>query len=334
MGNRQQQSPRLKREDDRDPPSIRLTDDDTAILWHVFRNRLIDSDSIYRLFPNRSKQQLSRRLNALFRAHYIGRPRRQIELFPPGEGSNHLVYGLDREGARLLSEEHGAAINRYHWLQKNNELTRTNIAHTLATTHFMVDLEIAAREHGRIRVIPFDELLATFAPSRTRALPLPERIRVSVNWNGHEGDEGTIPDRIFGLEYLALPKGQNRSVFFLEIDEGNETVVPGEGQQKSASFFRRSSILRKFLIYALAYRARIHESHFGFAAAPRILTVTTSKVRVESMQRAYREHLAPQPLAIKPGLFLFLTRSNGEPLSMQTDWQNGAGHIARLDGHR
>jgi hypothetical protein len=42
------------------PPSIILTDDDLAILWHVYRHRLLDSESIYRLFPERSEQQLSR----------------------------------------------------------------------------------------------------------------------------------------------------------------------------------------------------------------------------------------------------------------------------------
>lgn len=334
MTDRRSSPSRLRRNDDDPLPPFRLTEDDITILWHVYRNRLIDSQSIYRLFAHRSEQQLSRRLNALFRHHYIGRPTRQIELVTPGSGSEHLVYGLDREGARLLAERFGVRINHYHWLQKNAELTRTNIGHTLSTTRFMINLEVSARKHGRVRVIPFDELLATYAPSHTKRLPRPGYVRAGVNWNGHSGEEGTIPDRIFGLEYLDRPVESRKVFFYLEIDEGFETVEPSGEQQKAPSFFRRSSILRKFIVYAFAYRARFHEKHFGFFAPPRMMVVTTSPDRIATMQAAYIRHIAPQPLGLQPGMALFAHGRGIEDAQslLEMPWRSATGRETWIDG--
>jgi len=317
------------------PLSFRITEDDVTTLLHVYRNRLISSHDIYRLFPDRSPQTLSRRLNKLFRAQYLGRPPEQLRLIIPGTGSEHIVYGLDKEGARLLRDRLGFNVPLYHWVQKNNEIGRRNIAHSLAVSRFMVDLELSVRKIGDIRIIPFDELLEIYAPARTKSNPTPDRWRAPINWKGHDGEEGTQPDSIFALEYTSRKGEANRAFFFLEIDEGNETIVPGERQQKSGRFFRSSSILRKMIVYAFSHRDKAHERVFGFRSAPRILTVTTSRVRVETMQKAYQEFIQPNPLAIQPGLFLFtskddLIKCGGNPISLS--WLTGLGKPIHIDG--
>ncbi len=315
-------------------PNIRLTEDDIQVLWHVYRHRLIDSKCLYRLFPGRSKQQLSRRLNLLFRNHYLGRPERQVELFPPGEGSNHLIYGLDREAAKLLKEAFGARVGPYHWLQKNREITRTNIAHTVSTSNFMAQLEQSVRASGRARIVHFDELLNTFAPGGTKKRPIPEQWQVDVSWRGHRGREGTRPDRIFALEYFNLPKGKNLSFFYFENDEGTETIEPTVDQRQLTAFFRKSSILRKFVIYSYSHLSRAHEDHFGFPVAPRILTLTTSPARVVAMQDAFARHFREQPLNVQPGLFLFLDRSTLEKSEQgvfSATWLDGVKRPMQID---
>jgi hypothetical protein len=333
MGDRPTRAPRFRPADE--PPPIQLTDDDIAILWHVYRHRLIDSEAIYSLFPNRSRQQLSRRLGAMFHARYLGRPPQQIEHFAAGGGSKPFVYALEREGARVLRDRFGVPVKIERWLQKNKEVQQRNIKHTLATTRFMVALETACRARGNVRLIPFDELLATYAPAQTKKLPYPDVIRAPIAWNGHSGGEGTRPDRIFGLEYRDRPAGKNRTFFYLEIDEGHETVEPGERQRKAPSFFRRSSILRKLVVYAFAHRAHMHEKHFGFGAAARILTVTTTRARIESMRETYRRHLMPEPMRIQPGLFLFTHQRalyDHQADLLALSWSNGIGNPVSIDG--
>lgn len=315
-------------------PNIALTGDDVSILRLIHQHRLIDSKAIYRLFPARSEQQLSRRLHILFRRHYIGRPPKQIELLQPGTGSNHIVYGLDREGARFLKERFGLSVKPYHWLQKNNEITRSNIAHTVSTTDFLVNLEVSVRTSKRARIIHLDELLAEYAPQATRNATIPDRWSADINWQGHRGREGTRPDRVFALEYFNLPVGRNRSFFYLENDEGTETIEPGIEPRQLTGFFRKSSILRKFVVYSFSHTARAHERHFGFPKPPRILILTNISTRVDSMQTTFKKHFSREPLVIQPGLFLFadkhqVAKAGAALLAMP--WRNGDGKITHID---
>lgn len=314
--------------------NIVLTEDDIALLWHVYRHRLIDSDAIYRLFPTRSQQQLSRRLNLLFRNHYLGRPPHQVELYPPGSGSNHLIYGLDREGAKFLNERFGIRVQPYHWLQKNREISRSNIAHTVSTANFMTDLEISVRSSGNSRIVHFDELLTEYAPQLTRKRPIPERWQIDVNWKGHRGKEGTRPDRIFAIEYANLPKGKNRSFFYFENDEGTETIEPTIETRQVGAFFRKSSILRKFVVYSFSHLTRSHEIHFGWPVAARVLIVTTSVNRIEAMQATFKRHFSERPLLVPPGLFLFADKSTvqlNKEFLLAAPWIDGDGKVRHID---
>lgn len=326
---------RFERSSSSDHPTanIRLTEDDIQILLAVYRHRLLDSQSIYSLFSDRSEQQLSRRLNLLFRHHYLGRPPKQLELYPPGEGSHHIIYGIDREGAKLLRERFGVRVSPYHWLQKNREITRTNIAHTAATSRFVTKLEVAIARSGRARLLHLDEILRDYAPEATKRRPIPERWQVDLNWNGYRGREGTRPDRIIGIEYANLPTSNNRSFFYVELDEGNETIEPTIDPRQLGSFFRKSSILRKFLVYSFSHLTRAHEAHFGLPVSARVLIVTTSRKRIDAMRDTFMRHFRKQPLVVQPGLFLFAEKekceASGDLFAMP--WMDADGKTRHID---
>lgn len=313
--------------------NVRLTEDDVSILLHVYRHRLLDSECVHSLFPGRSEQQLSRRLNLLFRHHYLGRPPRQIELFPPGDGSHHIVYGIDREGAKLLREQFGLRVSPYHWLQKNREITRTNIAHTAATSRFLTKLEVAARRSGRARILHLDEILTDYPSGSAKNRPIPERWQVDINWNGYRGKEGTRPDRIIGIEYANLPKANNRSFFYVEIDEGSETIEPTIDPRRIAGFFQKSSILRKFLVYSFSHLNRTHEAHFGLPVAVRVLIVTTTQKRIEAMCETFLRYFRTRPLVVPPGLFLFADRERYEKSIdlLAMPWTDAEGKQRHID---
>lgn len=294
--------PRFKRTGDR--PNIQITDDDDQILFHVFRHRVIDSAMIYALFPDRSAQKLSRRLQALWQAGYLDRPTQQLERIRTGGGSAPLVYTLDRYGAQRLRDLHGVDTNPIRWRQKNREIRGRSIQHALATTRFMVSLELAARAHGSVSLLHTDDVLALFSRSETVQPGARLTLRAAINWHGHYGEEGTAPDRLFGLQYDEREEGKNRQFILLEIDQGTETIEPGDHRVSSKSFFRDTSILRKMVVYASAFKQKTHQQRFGFRAF-RVLTVTTNRARVEQMQATYRKHFSAGRDSVNPGLFLF-----------------------------
>ena len=324
-------SPRFQRPHER--PNVRVTADDDAIIWHAFRHRIVDSEAVYSLFPNRSRDKLSRRLNLLRKAGYLDRIPQQVDRlrYRIGGGSDSFLYALDLEGARRLRERFGVDVRLYGWSEKNRELGWKHIEHTLSVTHFMVDLELSARTNSHLRIKHFDEILAA-APEATRKRPQPERFRTPLQWRGEKREEGIAPDAIFGLEVQA-PNGKPQSAYYyLELDRGTETIEPTI--LRGERFFRRSSILQKLVVYTGSHQNRTHERIFGLPPV-RYLFMTTEPERVKRMQETYQRHIAPRPLAMRPGAFLFAdfhTRREhaGDFLSMP--WQTAAGTFVHLDG--
>lgn len=305
---------RYKRSDDH--PTISLTADDDAILLHVFRHRLIDAAQLRQLFPLRSAQKLGRRLRELYDAGYIDRPPQQRERpRRPGGGSWPEVYALDREGAARVRAAH-RPVTLNGWKQKNREVRGSSIEHALSTTRFLVDIESAIRTHGRVALV-HGEQVPRKDLSAVGALPTSaQAIAAEITWNGHNSREGTAPDRVFGLHHPDNEPGQQHMYFFLEIDQGTETIEPAARKLRQRSFFRDSSLLRKFVVYTSAYRQKSYQERFNFKSF-RVLTVTTSPDRTARMQATIRQHLVQDQLSAPPGLFLF------------TDWQSWAGRDAR-----
>lgn len=303
MATQRAPSPRFRRSDN--PPNLQLTDDDDQILLHTYRHRITSSDLICRLFQHRSRQKILRRLQALWQAEYLDRPLNQMERIHARNGSSPLKYAIGRHGAHRVRERFGIETDASRWRQKNHELRARNIQHALSTTRFLVDTELSTRAREHKAFLHTDEVLQRYAAKRIPQPGARLAMRAKVDWHGYRGEEATAPDWLYALEDTAK---QEIKIFMLEIDEGTETVEPGEKLVRSRSFFHSSSLLRKFVVYASAFKTRSHQHQYGLPAF-HVLTVTTHPDRMKLMQATYEKHLSRPPHGVDPRLFLF------------TDWE-------------
>lgn len=323
MGQVRASYPRFRREED--APRIDLTEDDVAILRYVYRHRFIRADDLYRLFPDRSHDRLSRRLTRLYRGRFLDRPLAQVDRFREG-GSQSLVYGLDNAGARYLKERAGMPIGPSDWRARNRSFTRDSLEHTLAVTHFLVNLYVASRKRGDVSVIPFEEILEG-APVQTRRSRTPMSWPVPVQWSSGRATINIVPDAIFGLRLQRQNEELMQSYVFLEIDRGTMTISPAESVRESEAFLYRSTVLRKFLSYAESWRQGLHKPQFNIPAA-RVVTLTTSAARAAAMRHTIHE-LVVKPRRLPAGIFLFGVQSTlADPYDI--DFEDTVGHLVRL----
>lgn len=309
MAEQRAPSPRYRTDDP--APVVHLQEDDIEILWHVFCNRVIDAKSLYALFPNRSEQVISRRLNRLRKGPrpYLNRLPQAMNRLQLRKGSDPQVYAIATLGAQALRLHRGIELPEHRWAQKNRELKPITIQHDVATSRFMARLRRdAVLAGGDCRLLYQQEFeVKGKATDHAKHGGLKNTLRTIItNWHGYRGEQGTAPDRVF-----AFVANGKRHYFFLEMDEGTETIVPGETRLREPSFWRDTSLLRKFVIYANAYDTRAHEAAFGIPVF-RVLTVTTKPGRAEAMREACRVHLKH----VRPGLFLF------------ADWESLVSHKA------
>ncbi|HEY1615606.1 MAG TPA: replication-relaxation family protein [Rhizomicrobium sp.] len=325
MGATRASHPRFRREGT--APRIELTDDDIAILQHVYRHRFIRADDLHRLLAGRSVDRVSRRLTLLFRNEYLDRPLAQVDRFREG-GSQPLVYGLGKIGARFLKEKVGMAIGATDWRSRNRTYVRENLDHVLATSHFLIDLELACRARADVSLVCFADILAN-APEATRRSRFPMTWPVPIQWHGGKTQVQVAPDGIFGLRYHRGDGKSVRAYFFLEIDRGTMTIVPSERVRDSEAFPYRATILRKLYAYADSYRLDLHKAQYG-VQAPRVLLLTASESRVAAIRRAANEHVV-KPLRLPPGMFLFgALGSLTDP--MDSSYRDASGQAVRLLG--
>jgi hypothetical protein len=298
VGRKRASHPRFRREGV--PSRIEITDDDAEILRHVYRHRFIRAEDLYRLM-GRSEDRLSRRLTLLYRAGFLDRPIAQIDRYKQG-GSQSMVYGLDKAGARYLKEMTGAPIGATDWRSRNRTYTRENLDHTLAVTKFMVDVEMACRSQPNVSLLTFDDILAA-SPEATRRSRNPMSWSVPIQWHGGKATVQIAPDAIFGLRVVREDGKAMRSYFFVEIDRGTMTIVPSERVRESEAFPYRATILRKLYAYGDSYRLALHKERFGIQS-PRVLILTTSTSRATAIRRAAAEFVV-KPFRLPPGMFLF-----------------------------
>jgi hypothetical protein len=135
----------------------------------------------------------------------------------------------------------------------------------------MIAFELAVRTRPDLEFLNADALRhQRDPPGRSWSLSAEiffgrERVRFNV-----------IPDAVFALRSKVVNKC---AYFFLERDRATMTV---DNPDLSQSSFRR-----KLLGYSLALTSNQHSERFGFQNA-RVLTVTTSRERIQSMLRALR----------------------------------------------
>lgn len=288
MANLRAPSPRFRTDDP--VPVVHLQEDDIEILWHVFCNRVIDAKSLYSLFPDRSAQVISRRLNRLRKGPrpYLNRLPQAMNRLQLRKGSDPQVYAIATLGAQALRLHRGVELPEHRWAQNNRELKPITIQHDVATSRFMARLRRdAALAGGDVRLRYQQEFEVTGAAGTVaKHGGLKNTLRTDItNWHGYRGEQGTAPDRIFSFS-----ADGRRHYVFLEMDEGTETIVPGAARLREPSFWRDTSLLRKLVIYASAFETKAHTAAFGIDVF-RVLIVTTKPSRVEAMQEACRAHL-------------------------------------------
>jgi hypothetical protein len=287
------------------PPSFRLTDRDISIVRAVARWRFMSSDQIIRLLTGLSNDQLAailadkpwafqqvlRRLYLLSSHHYLDLPPHQVmqlAAFAP------FVYGLGREGARLLAELGDPVDPRLQWTTKNARATSVFLMHTLETTEVMLAFELACRARSDLRLIDQPDLLPYF-PAATRELDDPFRLRVSVQRDFKNVPLNVIPDRVFSFAY---PNGTGHH-FLVEIDRG--TMDVGH-RSKRLHLVGKSTFKRKQIAYFEAWKQDKHREQWGFRGF-RCITVSPSETRIQNMLEAQRQVTNDTA----GGLFLYTT---------------------------
>ncbi len=272
----------------RSPAAARicLTERDREIIQLVHKHRFLRSHHIVVLL-SASRQRVLRRLQLLYHHGYLERPRTQITYYECG--SRPMVYGLGSKGAALLKHELGLAFHELDWGGKNRAVRRMFLDHALLISDVMVALTIACRKSGRVRLLTGKDV------------PLPTALhthRQPFKWNVMLKGKtrlGVIPDGAFVLEFADHPG--KRILYFLEADCGTMPV--------QRSTLARSSFQRKLLAYEATWAQEVHRQRFGFSRF-RVLTITTSSERVQSMLGACRQ------LERGRGLFLFAEAADVE----------------------
>jgi len=293
------------------PPAFRLTDNDVEIVRVVARHRLIRSTHIAALV-GRSIDRTNDRLMRLFHAGYVDRPRAQLDYYPTA-GSAPMVYALANRGMRLLREWDGVEFRSAAVSRSRRQAGRPFIEHQIEIVNFQVALEQAVRERGDLRLIPADDMIASFLEPAGRH---PFALRVTLSHRGGARAACVIPDFVFALQ---LANGARRN-FMVEIDRGTMPVIRSDPRQTSFG--------RKMRVYLAAHAAEQHRRQFGWKNF-RVLVVTTDQPRLSSMIDALGDLRMPRSAA--PSLFLFTTfGALGEVSPIDRHWLDGSRRPADL----
>jgi len=126
-------------------PPLVLQRRDLEIVRLVAQHRVITSDNL-RLLVDGSGQNILRRLQKLFHAGYLDRPRSQRQF-----GNAPFIYALGQRGAELLTEPDGRRPTT-DWAEKNRQLGSHYLEHALMASDFQAALRGAANACGTVVV--------------------------------------------------------------------------------------------------------------------------------------------------------------------------------------
>lgn len=280
---------RLSRPDN--PPPFRITDRDLAILRMVARFRFATSEQVIRFLALReaatSHQQVLRRLAHLFWRQFLDRPRHQhLQL----SSFSHLVYGLGREGAHLISDTNPHINPNLEWSAKNARASTPHIMHTLETTEAMLAFEQSCSQRAGFRLLDQHELIPYF-PAETRELADPFRLRVTIQHEGATLALNAIPDRLISL---VLPD-DHRHNFCIEIDRATMSLA-------ARRLSGKSSYARKIRAYFAAWEQGCQRAQWGFQGF-RVLSIVPSESRIRGMLTLQRKLTGNRGA----GMFLYST---------------------------
>ena len=249
---------------------LQVTDRDAAIILAVGRHRFLNSRHVQALVLS-SEDKILRRLEGLYHAGYLDRPRAQLDAYTR-TGSKPMVYALANKGAALLNERFATTIPDVDWFHKNQSVGRPFVEHTLAIADAHIALTVSTRARPEIELIDAAALIAAFPTppvSADRAFLWKTVVRrndllepVSVN-----------ADYAFALRSPTI----SRRCYLVEADRGTMPVVRAN--------LKRTSLARKFEGYIAGYAAQLHERQFGWKAF-RVLLITNSSERAENARAA------------------------------------------------
>lgn len=275
----------------RETGAVAITEDDVRIFFDLYRHSILDAHTIRATLPERSPDWLGDRLRKLTDAKFLTRPLQQRKIRRPEGGSYPIAYTLGNMGARYLKENFGLPIRPDRWKTTSDQLSPIHIQHTLEESRFMIHLRMSAeRRNDAIGFEYPDQIYARVKPELLKKPRLPTALRTRVDWHGWTEKESTIPDGLCALRYHDAPPEKSSRYLFIEIDRGSETIEPSKRNLTGLSFWRGNSILRKFVVYAGAYREQAHTKIFGIPTF-QVLMVTTNPGRVDTMIDALQCHL-------------------------------------------
>jgi Replication-relaxation len=320
-------------------PNFALTERVLHINAEICRHGLIRQDQLRdRFFADQSPQQIDRTIKNLFHNGFIARPRQQQELHRSVPGSQPTYLAPDRLGVLLHRAYFRDPVASPKYTQENDHMTWGFMRHQHTTSSTMLNYRVGANtiagasysaEHELwLKHAPNDHLnqpLFTLAeagttmahsfianaPKLPRKSKIPLRLATKIDWDvlipGSANPQTlTIPVATEPDGYFATHKAQD-AFFFVESDEGTETILPGKHIQQSLQLFTATSLYAKYLIYSSAFRKRAHVKQFGIPSF-RVITVTSTPRRVDQIIERLGERLTDGPLRIHRGFFLFTDR--------------------------
>ena len=252
--------PRFKRVILSEP--IRLTNRDKAILSAVCKFRLLTTGQILSIVPG-SRQNIVRRLQRLYHAGFLDRPRAQLALRYNGEVSE-FVYAPTRKGTAIVQDGTGSG-------KESRPVSALAISHTLAVAEALITIEQASRRGG----VRFMDEQAILTALRTEPSSKRLQWRITIKFSKETEAVGVIPDGFFAVERAEDANAPRRFYYFLEVDRGTMPIM-----RKSLAL---SSIHRKALAYSRTFKTGLLKKRFGIAGF-KVLFVVRSKARLERMK--------------------------------------------------
>lgn len=227
-----------------------LTARDKEILSLVYNYRFIDSKIICALTEG-SEQGITKRLQKLYHAGYLDRPREQVRKLISRSGKPHYIYGLADKGAEALKEYPEAGnIHKSKWSKNNRDATERYLDHVMMITNFRATLTLILKDNRNFHFLDWQQQ------------DLKEEVMI------HDGlvkkrRAFIIPDAFF---ILKSPAG--KALFFLEADRSTTTS---------------QRYLNKLRAYWHYWKSGKHLDKYGIKGF-RVLTITLSNQRRDNLR--------------------------------------------------
>lgn len=350
---------RLKRLDN--PPDFLLTPQILDINAEICRHQLIRKDHLHALFPYLSQRQFDRAIFKLFHNGFIAEPEQQRYLRASRGGSCQTFVSSDKRGVQLHTAFFCDPVPPAKYSQDNTSMSWNYMKHQPNTASALIDFRTFATDVPDLTFYTEADVWRRSAPQTQLTKPVYDhqnppylmaqafladpptvstphsRVPLSLSapldhtvyLPGHREPfpvttKLTVePDGLFGLSVDASRH------FFLESDEGTETILPKKDFRHSMKLFEYTTLYLKYLSYIAVFRKYAHVKKLGITSF-RVITLTTTPARVANIIRDLKPHLD-----IHDDFFLFtdrktLSKFNGNPYHPDHHFLNLKGEPVRL----